>query len=115
MSFPNKIVRRDIGWRAPERTAHLVCGHRCRHRRGHRAVEQMKGAVERTSAATCCGASARSAVSLRQAADPRCRPVLVASTDGVGTKVELAAGTGKVRSIGHDIVSTASTTCSSSR
>ena len=31
-------------------------------------------------------------------------PVLVASTDGVGTKVELAAALGRVRSLGHDIV-----------
>ena len=31
-------------------------------------------------------------------------PVLVASTDGVGTKVELAARTGRLRGIGHDIV-----------
>ena len=31
-------------------------------------------------------------------------PVLVASTDGVGTKVELAARLGRVRGLGHDIV-----------
>ncbi|MCG2786252.1 MAG: phosphoribosylformylglycinamidine cyclo-ligase [Anaerolineae bacterium] len=31
-------------------------------------------------------------------------PVLVASTDGVGTKVKLAASAGRYRSIGHDIV-----------
>lgn len=31
-------------------------------------------------------------------------PVLVASTDGVGTKVKLAASVGRYRSIGHDIV-----------
>lgn len=31
-------------------------------------------------------------------------PVLVASTDGVGTKVELAARLGRVRYLGHDIV-----------
>ena len=32
------------------------------------------------------------------------RPVLVASTDGVGTKVKLAAQAGRWQSIGHDIV-----------
>lgn len=32
------------------------------------------------------------------------KPVLVASTDGVGTKVELAARLGRVRNLGHDIV-----------
>jgi phosphoribosylformylglycinamidine cyclo-ligase/phosphoribosylamine--glycine ligase/phosphoribosylformylglycinamidine cyclo-ligase len=32
------------------------------------------------------------------------QPVLVASTDGVGTKVSLAAAVGRHRSIGHDIV-----------
>ena len=31
-------------------------------------------------------------------------PVLVASTDGVGTKVKLATSTGRYRGIGHDIV-----------
>jgi phosphoribosylaminoimidazole synthetase len=31
-------------------------------------------------------------------------PVLVASTDGVGTKVKIAAEEGKYRSVGHDIV-----------
>ncbi|GAB4559447.1 MAG: phosphoribosylformylglycinamidine cyclo-ligase [Anaerolineales bacterium] len=31
-------------------------------------------------------------------------PVLVASTDGVGTKVKLAAAAGRYRGIGHDIV-----------
>ena len=31
-------------------------------------------------------------------------PVLVGSTDGVGTKVELAARTGRIRGTGHDIV-----------
>ena len=31
-------------------------------------------------------------------------PAIVASTDGVGTKVKLAAQTGKFKSIGHDIV-----------
>ena len=31
-------------------------------------------------------------------------PVLVSGTDGVGTKVELAARLGRVRGIGHDIV-----------
>ena len=32
------------------------------------------------------------------------QPVLVASTDGVGTKVKLAASLGRYRGIGHDIV-----------
>ncbi len=32
------------------------------------------------------------------------QPVLVASTDGVGTKVKLAASVGRYRGIGHDIV-----------
>jgi phosphoribosylformylglycinamidine cyclo-ligase/phosphoribosylamine--glycine ligase/phosphoribosylformylglycinamidine cyclo-ligase len=32
------------------------------------------------------------------------KPVLVASTDGVGTKVKLAAEVGRYRSVGHDIV-----------
>jgi len=32
------------------------------------------------------------------------KPVLVASTDGVGTKVKLAAAAGRYRGIGHDIV-----------
>jgi phosphoribosylaminoimidazole synthetase len=72
---------------------------------GARAVAGMKGAVERTLGPDVLRGvgsfggvmSARPILALDD-------PVLVASTDGVGTKVELAARLGKVRGVGADIV-----------
>ena len=72
---------------------------------GNRAVELMKAAVRATyNDSVLAGIGAFGglfdAASLRQLD----HPVLVASTDGVGTKVKLAASTGRYRGIGHDLV-----------
>ncbi len=72
---------------------------------GARAVERMTGAVERTLGPDVLRGvgsfggvmSARPILALDD-------PVLVASADGVGTKVELAARLGKVHGVGVDIV-----------
>ena len=48
VSFPNKIVRRDIGWRAPGALLTSYAATGVDIDEGTRAVEQMKGAVERT-------------------------------------------------------------------
>ncbi len=105
VSFANMHVRRDIGWRAPgaQLTSYAATGVDIDE--GTRAVERMRGAVERTLGADVLRGvgsfggvlSARRILELDD-------PVLVASTDGVGTKVELAARLGKVRGVGHDIV-----------
>ncbi len=72
---------------------------------GNKAVELMKAAVKSTyGPAVLAGIGSFGglfdAASLKNMHDP----VLVASTDGVGTKVKLAAQAGRYRSIGHDIV-----------
>ena len=72
---------------------------------GNRAVAQMKRSVERTLGPDVLRGVGSfggviSAKRLMQMNDP----VLVASTDGVGTKVELAARLGLVRGVGADIV-----------
>jgi phosphoribosylaminoimidazole synthetase len=72
---------------------------------GNRAVAKMKRSVERTLGPDVLRGVGSfggviSAKRLLQMDDP----VLVASTDGVGTKVELAARLGMVRGVGADIV-----------
>jgi phosphoribosylamine--glycine ligase/phosphoribosylaminoimidazole synthetase len=105
VSFPNMQVRRDIGWRAPGALLTSYAETGVDIDEGHRAVERMKSAVERTLGPDVLRGvgsfggvmSARRIIELDD-------PVLVASTDGVGTKVELAARLRKVRGVGADIV-----------
>jgi phosphoribosylaminoimidazole synthetase len=72
---------------------------------GNRAVELMKDAVRATyTPAVLAGIGSFGGLfDLSAFADVK-NPVLVASTDGVGTKVKLAAQAGRYRGIGHDIV-----------
>ena len=105
VSFPNMQVRRDIGWRAPGALLSSYASTGVDIDEGNRAVARMKGAVERTLGPDVLRGvgsfggvlSARRILELDD-------PVLVASTDGVGTKVELAARLGMVRGVGTDIV-----------
>jgi len=70
---------------------------------GNRAVELMKASVMETyTSRVLAGIGAFGG--LFDAADLGKQPVLVASTDGVGTKVELAARLGRYHGIGEDIV-----------
>ena len=105
ISFEGKQVRRDIGWRAigAGLTSYAAAGVDIDE--GGRAVEQMRAAVEATHGPAVLGGvgSFGGAFSIKSLAAMR-DPVLVASTDGVGTKVELAARLGKYRGIGADIV-----------
>jgi len=105
ISFDGMQVRRDIGWRSigAALTSYAATGVDIDE--GTRAVDNMKAAVERTHGPAVLrgvgsfgGAfSARELVRMDD-------PVLVASTDGVGTKVELAARLGQYRGVGMDIV-----------
>jgi phosphoribosylamine--glycine ligase/phosphoribosylaminoimidazole synthetase len=105
VSFANMQVRRDIGWRAPGALLTSYAATGVDIDEGNRAVERMKGAVERTLGTDVLQGvgsfggvlSARRVLELDD-------PVIVASTDGVGTKVELAARLGQVRGVGADIV-----------
>jgi phosphoribosylformylglycinamidine cyclo-ligase len=72
---------------------------------GNKAVELMKDAVRSTyGPEVLAGIGAFGGLFDAAALKGLKSPVLVASTDGVGTKVKLAAQAGRFRSIGHDIV-----------
>ncbi|MDW8277067.1 MAG: phosphoribosylamine--glycine ligase [Anaerolineales bacterium] len=72
---------------------------------GNRAVELMKSAVKSTyTPAVLAGIGSFGGLFDASLLKQMQNPVLVASTDGVGTKVKLAAQAGRYRSIGHDIV-----------
>ena len=70
---------------------------------GTRAVDLMKTAVRSTYTSNVL-ADVGSFGGLFALTQLPAQPVLVASTDGVGTKVKLAAELGRWRGIGHDIV-----------
>jgi len=72
---------------------------------GNRAVELMKEAVRSThTSAVLAGIGAFGGmIDLKEAIGAR-EPVLVASTDGVGTKTMIAAALGCYDTVGHDIV-----------
>ncbi len=72
---------------------------------GNRAVELMKDSVRATyNESVLAGIGSFSGLFDASALKQMDSPVLVASTDGVGTKVKLAASVGRYRGIGHDIV-----------
>ncbi|MEZ5221942.1 MAG: phosphoribosylamine--glycine ligase [Ilumatobacteraceae bacterium] len=103
--FDGMQVRRDIGWRAVPAALASYAAAGVDIDEGARAVAGMKTAVERThTPAVLAGVGsfggAFSAAAIKAMDDP----VLVASTDGVGTKVELAARLGRYRGVGIDIV-----------
>jgi len=105
ISFDGMQVRRDIGWRAPGAGLRSYAAAGVDIDEGNRAVAKLKDAVERTHGAEVVRGvgsfgGAFSAKALLGMEDP----ILVASTDGVGTKVELAARLGTVRGTGMDIV-----------
>ena len=72
---------------------------------GNRAVDLMKDAVKSTyTASVLAGIGSFGGLFDASALKEMKSPVLVASTDGVGTKVKLATSAGRYRGIGHDIV-----------
>jgi len=105
ISFAGSYFRRDIAWRAPGNglTSYSAAGVNIDE--GNRAVELLKKSVASTSSDNVLrgiGAFGGALdVSFLKEYD---QPVLVASTDGVGTKVELAARENRVHGTGIDIV-----------
>ena len=72
---------------------------------GNRAIELMKDSVRATyNDSVLAGIGSFGGLFDVSALKQMDHPVLVASTDGVGTKVKLAASLGRYRGIGHDIV-----------
>ncbi len=103
--FDGMQVRRDIGWRAPGAALTSYAAAGVDIDEGSRAVAGMRAAVERTHGAEVVrGVGSFGGVFSAKALVAMDDPVLVASTDGVGTKVELAARLGRVRGVGTDIV-----------
>jgi phosphoribosylaminoimidazole synthetase len=103
--FDGIQVRGDIGWRAAGAmlTSYAAAGVDIDE--GTRAVSHMKQAVERTHGpAVLRGVGSFGGAFSGKAIKAMDEPVLVASTDGVGTKVELAARLGRYRGVGADIV-----------
>ena len=72
---------------------------------GNRAVELMNESVRATyNASVLAGIGSFGGLFDASAIKQLDHPVLVASTDGVGTKVKLAASVGRYRGLGHDLV-----------
>ncbi len=102
--FEGMHYRKDIGWRVrqPE-SAYASAG--VSIDAGNRAVALMSAAVKSTySPEVLAGIGAFGGLFDASVLQRMEQPVLVASTDGVGTKVKLAAQVGRYRSLGHDIV-----------
>ncbi|HEX4980476.1 MAG TPA: phosphoribosylamine--glycine ligase [Ilumatobacteraceae bacterium] len=103
--FDGMQVRRDVGWRAPGATLTSYAAAGVDIDEGNRAVRKMTSAIERTLGPDVLrGVGSFGGVFSAKAITAMDDPVLVASTDGVGTKVELAARAGMVRGVGADIV-----------
>ena len=103
--FDGMQFRRDIGWRALGAGLASYAAAGVDIDEGSRAVAEMKASVEAThGAGVLQGVGSFGGVFSAKAITDLEDPVLVASTDGVGTKVELAARLGMVRGVGMDIV-----------
>jgi phosphoribosylamine--glycine ligase/phosphoribosylaminoimidazole synthetase len=103
--FEGMQVRRDIGWRAPGAALRSYAAAGVDIDEGARAVDRIRVAVGRTHGAEVVhGVGGFGGVFSAKAIAAMDDPVLVASTDGVGTKVELAERLGRRRGVGHDIV-----------
>ncbi|MEY3034560.1 MAG: hypothetical protein RLZ86_1182 [Actinomycetota bacterium] len=103
--FDGRQFRRDIGWREIARTTGGYANSGVDIDEGNRAVSLMKKAVESTHGPqVVAGVGAFGGAMEVSRLAGMTDPVLVASTDGVGTKVVLAAECDRYDSIGHDIV-----------
>lgn len=107
--FEGMQYRSDIGWRAlrgetaPVDSAYARAG--VNIDAGNRAVKLMAPAVKATyNDKVLAGIGAFGGLFAADDLKTYASPVLVASTDGVGTKVKLGAVLGRYESLGHDIV-----------
>ncbi len=103
--FAGCQLRRDIGWRELARTAGSYAASGVDIDEGNRAVQLLKKKVEATHSAGVLGGIGSFGGALDASALKNFEhPVLLGTTDGVGTKVMLASATGRYDTIGHDIV-----------
>jgi phosphoribosylamine--glycine ligase/phosphoribosylformylglycinamidine cyclo-ligase len=111
VSFEGMQYRKDIGWRAVKETPSADNALSAYEKSGvsidagNRAVDLMEDAVRSTyGPEVLAGIGAFGGLYDAAVLKGMQNPVLVGSTDGVGTKVKLAARAGRYRSAGHDIV-----------
>lgn len=105
INFRGIQFRRDIGWREIARTSGGYAASGVDIDEGNRAVELLKKKVEATHSAGVLGGIGSFGGALDASALKKYEhPVLLGTTDGVGTKVMLASAAGCYDSIGHDIV-----------
>ncbi len=98
-------VRGDIGWRARAAGIATYSATGVDIDEGNRAVRSLAAAVEATHGpAVLRGVGSFGGAFSAAALVAMDDPVLVGSTDGVGTKVELAARAGRYAGVGQDIV-----------
>ena len=101
----DRQVRRDIGWRAVARSTGGYSASGVDIDEGNRAVDLLKASVSATHGpSVLAGVGGFGGVFDVGALKSMEHPVLVASTDGVGTKVALAAQAGRLRGVGIDLV-----------
>jgi phosphoribosylamine--glycine ligase/phosphoribosylformylglycinamidine cyclo-ligase len=101
--FEGMQYRSDIAQRAMHKSTYADSG--VSIDAGNLTVDLMKDAVKSTyTPAVLSGIGSFGGLYDASALKTFNQPVLVASTDGVGTKVKLAAAVGRYRGIGHDIV-----------
>lgn len=105
ISFTGVQYRRDIGWRSLALSVKSYSSTGVDIDEGNRAVSLLKSSVASTANSNVLAGigsfgGALDVSHLKQYD----HPVLVGSTDGVGTKVELAARSGRFRGVGMDIV-----------
>ena len=105
ISFNGQQKRRDIGWRAVARTTGGYAASGVDIDEGNRAVDLIKQSVSAAQGpSVLSGVGGFGGVFDVSALKHFEAPVLVASTDGVGTKVALAAEAGRLRGVGMDLV-----------
>lgn len=105
ISFEGMQFRRDIGWRELARHTGGYAASGVDIDEGNRAVSLMKSKVEAThTPEVLAGVGSFGGAMLATRLSALAEPVLVASTDGVGTKVALASEAGRYDSVGRDIV-----------
>jgi len=103
--FQGAQYRKDIAHKALHRRVSLYQAAGVNIDAGNRAVELMRAAVSSTyDGRVLAGIGAFGGLFDANELKQMRSPVLVASTDGVGTKVKLAASLGRYRGIGLDIV-----------
>jgi phosphoribosylformylglycinamidine cyclo-ligase len=104
ISFDGAYHRKDIGAKGlAETSAYAAAGVDIDRKMG--AIERMKGVARKaTTPAVLAGIGNFGGLYDASVLQSAAAPVLVASTDGVGTKTKIAAAMGRYKGLGHDIV-----------